>query len=83
MEKAKELGFTDAEIAKHISFRTVKQQLDGLKTLLEKGSKRNDCEDGEHCGKQKIVSEAELSEYLQQGWRVVAALPSGNVVVER
>lgn len=83
MEKAKELGFTDAEIAKHISFRTVKQQLDGLKTLLEKGSKRNDCDNGEHCGKQKIVTEATLSKHLQQGWRVVAALPSGNVVIER
>jgi len=34
-------------------------------------------------GKQKVVSEAELGEYLQQGWRVITALPSGNVVVER
>lgn len=31
---------------------------------------------------QKIVREAELSEHLQQGWRVVAALPSGSIVVE-
>jgi len=38
---------------------------------------------GAGLGRQKVVSEAELSEHLQQGWRVVAALPSGNVVVER
>jgi hypothetical protein len=34
-------------------------------------------------GKQKVISEADLSEYLQQGWRVITALPSGNVVIER
>lgn len=30
---------------------------------------------------QKVVSEAELSECLRQGWRFVATLPSGKVVV--
>ena len=38
---------------------------------------------GAGLGTQKIVSEAELSEHLERGWRVVAALPSGNVVIER
>jgi len=31
---------------------------------------------------QKIVSEEELPNYLQEGWRVVTALPSGNVIIE-
>jgi len=38
---------------------------------------------GTGLGTQKIVDEAELAESLKQGWRVVAALPSGNVVIER
>ena len=33
-------------------------------------------------GKQQIVSEAELPSLLAEGWRFVATLPSGNVVVE-
>jgi hypothetical protein len=37
------------------------------------------CADGEHC--QRIVSEADLSEMLTQGWRVAAVLPSGKIVV--
>ena len=31
---------------------------------------------------QKVVTEEELPHYLQDGWRVVTALPSGNVIIE-
>jgi integrase len=51
--------------------------------LREKGKKqpdKADCPDGEHC--QKIVSEENLGEFLSQGFRVVATLPSGKIVVE-
>jgi hypothetical protein len=41
-----------------------------------------DCEDGEHCGRQKVVSEGELENYLGKGWQVVTALPSGKIVIK-
>jgi integrase len=37
------------------------------------------CEDGKHC--QRIVSEADLGDLLAEGWKVVATLPSGKIVV--
>ncbi|MDH5267234.1 MAG: site-specific integrase [Candidatus Bathyarchaeota archaeon] len=42
-----------------------------------------DCPDGEHCGKQKIVSEDKLEDYLSEGWRATITLPSGKIVIER
>jgi hypothetical protein len=39
------------------------------------------CEDGKHC--QQIVSENDLSEFLCEGWKVVATLPSGKIVIDR
>jgi hypothetical protein len=52
--------------------------------LREKGKKKPDkadCEDGSHC--QKIVSEADLAKFLDEGWKVVATLPSGSIVIDR
>jgi integrase/recombinase XerD len=37
------------------------------------------CEDG-HC--QRIVAEGELAKFLGEGWRVVATLPSGKIVID-
>jgi hypothetical protein len=50
--------------------------------LREKAKKslRDDCTDG-HC--QQIVSEENLARYLSEGWKVVATLPSGKIVVDR
>jgi hypothetical protein len=42
---------------------------------------QENCTDGEHC--QQIVSEENLGDYLSEGWRVVATLPSGKIVVDR
>jgi hypothetical protein len=56
-----------------------------LKEAKEKKRKQSEtatnggCADGEHC--QRIVSEANLSGMLAQGWRVAAVLPSGKIVV--
>jgi hypothetical protein len=41
----------------------------------------DDCEDGQHC--QRIVAEEDLGPALEVGWRVVATLPSGKIVIER
>jgi hypothetical protein len=49
------------------------------KGKLDKKPKK-DCEDG-HC--QQIVSEENLGDYLSEGWKVVATLPSGKIVVDR
>lgn len=48
--------------------------------MKDKADKNGNCEDGEHC--QKIVSEENLAEFLTQGWRVVATLPSGKIVID-
>ena len=66
--------------------KQLSEEIEELEKLIEQ-KKSNDnkknCPDGENCGGQKVVTEAELTEHLQRGWRVVAALPSGNVVIER
>jgi hypothetical protein len=38
------------------------------------------CDDGKHC--QQIVTEENLAGFLSQGWKVVATLPSGKIVIE-
>ncbi len=51
--------------------------------LRKKKQKQETETNGAGLGTQKIVDEAELVESLKQGWRVVAALPSGSIVIER
>lgn len=58
-------------------------ELRKIKHIKPEKQKQKTETNGAGLGTQKIVDEAELAESLQQGWRVVAALPSGNVVVER
>jgi hypothetical protein len=38
------------------------------------------CPDGKNC--QRIVAEEELAKFLGTGWKVVATLPSGKIVIE-
>ena len=60
---------------------TLDKQIELLEELTQgKNTKNNNnCSDGENC--QRIVSEAELSGMLEQGWHVAAVLPSGKIVV--
>jgi hypothetical protein len=44
-------------------------------------SEGENCENGEHC--QQIVTEENLAKFLGEGWKVVATLPSGKIVVDR
>jgi integrase len=39
-----------------------------------------DCPDGEHC--QQIVTEEDLAGFLADGWKVVATLPSGKIIID-
>jgi hypothetical protein len=50
-----------------------------LRESAKKTYKKKDCEDGKHC--QKIVSEENLGDLHADGWKVVATLPSGKIVV--
>jgi integrase/recombinase XerD len=59
------------------------EQLENAKRLglvRSRIKKKQDCEDGQHC--QKIVSEAELAKFLEDGWKVSAVLPSGKIVID-
>jgi hypothetical protein len=65
--------------------RTLEAEIKALEEKIAKEQKKqqtttnNDCTDGKHC--QRIVSEADLSGLLTEGWRVAAVLPSGKIVV--
>ena len=66
----------------HVTLEQVKTAMRSRKTDWEKvlaKRKPDNCADGRHC--QRIVSEDELPELLTAGWRFVATLPSGKVVV--
>jgi hypothetical protein len=47
---------------------------------LRERAKKEPCEDGRHC--QRVVTEEELPELLAEGFKVVATLPSGKVVID-
>lgn len=45
--------------------------------------KAKNCEDGEHCMHQEMVSEENLAEKLADSWTFVATLPSGKILVQK
>ena len=53
-----------------------KCNLDELMKMMEEA---RECSNG-NC--QRIVEETELANYLQKGWRIVTALPSGKIVID-
>jgi hypothetical protein len=45
---------------------------------------KTDCADGEHCDEEfKQISEADLLQYLKDGWQIVKELANGEVIVKR
>ena len=65
--------------------RKIKQQYGIFRKVGKRKSEKEKVKketNGGDCGGQKVVTEADLTEHLRQGWRVVTALPSGNVVIE-
>ena len=46
---------------------------------------KDGCEDGEHCGEDdfKQIREAELLQYLKDGWKIAYKLTDGQVIVKR
>jgi hypothetical protein len=46
---------------------------------------KDGCEDGEHCGGDdfKQIREAELLQYLKDGWKIAYKLTDGQVIVKR
>jgi hypothetical protein len=55
------------------------EQKYGVRLRQSSKRKQKTCDDGKHC--QQIVSEEKLGDLLAEGWKVVAALQSGKVVV--
>lgn len=45
--------------------------------------KDEECPDGKQCETQRVVAEAELPKFLDEGWQVVTALASGSVVIRQ
>jgi hypothetical protein len=59
---------------------TTPKQAEAMRAESKK-DKGKDCENSAHC--QRITDEENLAALLQEGWRVVATLPSGKIVVDR
>ena len=91
---AKSFGMDEEQVkkafrqkARHLGRElNVEEEIEALEELTKKPKTETNggshvCSDGEHC--QKVVSEQELEPLLAQGWRVVATLPSGRIVLER
>jgi hypothetical protein len=52
--------------------------------LRSKGKKSAECSDGTHCDEEfKQISEADLLQYLKDGWQIVKELANGEVIVKR
>jgi integrase len=64
---------------KKIADEILKERGEQENNKQNNNAKNNNCADGEHC--QRIVTEAELDMLLAQGWKFVATLPSGKIVV--
>lgn len=67
---------THAQLMKRFDGLGQKANLDEIVKIIEE---MRECENG-NC--QRIVEETELAKYLQQGWHVVTALPSGKIVID-
>jgi hypothetical protein len=63
--------------------RKLRQQYHFRRAKAAKPEVDKNCEDGKHCETQRVVSEAELSKLLSEGWQVVTALASGSVVIRK
>lgn len=86
MWATKMLGMKENEIKtifRERKVKTTKEEVQVLEELTEKKKTMTNggCSDGQHC--QRVVNEEQLEGLLNQGWRVVTALPSGKVVLER
>ena len=85
---AKASGYTDEDIAKIAQVRlrkrnlTTDDEIEEIERILaEKNKKEEACTDGKNC--QRMVSEEDLAKFLGEGWKVVATLPSGRIVIDK
>jgi integrase len=82
---AKASGYTAEDIAKiRMRKRNVStdEEIEEIERILaEKKQKEDMCTNGKGC--QQMVNEADLAKFLGEGWKVVAALPSGKIVIDR
>jgi hypothetical protein len=70
-------GLSPAQIEKGRHLGIIKRKEAGKPEELE------NCENGTHCGSQKMVAEENLAGFLTENWKVIASLPSGKIVIEQ
>lgn len=84
---AKNIGITEKEITrmfrgrKTLRRRTLDEEIKIIEQIIKE--KRNDCPDGEHCERFEQIPEANLLEYLRQGWQIVKETNNGKEVIVR
>jgi len=81
---AKASGYTENDIAK-IRMRkrniTTDEEIEEIERILaEKNKKEEACTNGKGC--QQMVNEADLAKFLGEGWKWVATLQSGKIVID-
>ena len=82
---AKASGYTDEDIGKiRMRRRNVStdEEIEEIERILaEKKQKEDMCTNGKGC--QQMVNEADLAKFLGEGWKWVATLQSGKIVIDR
>ena len=91
---AKTIGITEKDITLMFRRRTFKpRNIDEEIELIEQiikarrregenpNNSENDCPDGEHCERFEQIPEANLLEYLRQGWQIVKEINNGKEVI--
>jgi len=77
-------GYSEEQIMKwreSVRTMTLEDAIDLARKLREVREEKKEEEELEDC--QRIVKEGELATYLKQGWRFVAALSNGSVIIEK
>ena len=92
---AKSMGFSEEELGaiSVVKRKGLRRTADDIIRDLEDQIKRRrkgkvdgndeDCPDGEHCGRFEQIPEANLLEYLRQGWQIVKETNNGKEVIVR
>jgi len=86
---AKNIGITEKEITrmfrlkrKTLRRRTLDEEIKIIEQIIKEKTE-NDCTDGEHCERFEQILEADLLEYLRQGWQIVKETNNGKEVIVR
>jgi len=88
----KTMGITEKEATSMFSRRktlrrrtfkpNIDEEIEFIEQIIkEKRNSENDCPNGEHCERFEQIPEANLLEYLRQGWQIVKETNNGKEVI--